>query len=194
MARHAITIHDDAREPQDRARLAELLSYNPDNGKLYWRKRDARWFFDAGNQTAESICAGWNKRLANKEAFTATGPNGYRYGAIFGRSYLAHRVAWAIHHEEWPSQMLDHKNGDRADNRICNLRLASKSENSQNITARRDNLLGVIGVSRTGNKFRAEISVDGKRHHLGYFESLEAAAEAYQSKKREIHTHHRVPE
>ena len=109
----------------------------------------------------------------------------HRYARITvgGKRYPAHRVAWLYIHNVWPIVDVDHINGNREDNRICNLRLATRAENLRNSKRHKDNKSGYKGVCRDsrlkGNQWRATIWVDGKLKHLGYFATPEAAHLAY---------------
>lgn len=93
--------------------------------------------------------------------------------------YKLHRIVWVIHHGEWPDQ-IDHINGDRADNRIENLRSVSKRENSLNIRLRPDNKSGCPGVNwhARSSKWIAQIRDDGKYVYLGCFSDLSDAVRA----------------
>jgi hypothetical protein len=76
-------------------------------------------------------------------------------------------------------ELVDHANGDGLDNRRCNLRLATFSQNCANRRPRTDTATGFKGVSRLGNKWRARIQIDGRRTVLGSFATPEQAAAAY---------------
>lgn len=141
-----------------------LLRYEAETGELFWLQRD-------------STQRRWNSRWAGKPAFTALCGNGYRQGHLFGEKVLAHRVAWAIHYGEWPN-IIDHINGVRADNRICNLRNVSAAENNLNLAIRRENTSGVIGVRWTKGAWQASITVAGNRKYLGRFSDLSDALAA----------------
>lgn len=169
-------------------RLRELLRYDPDTGKLYWRPRPAE-MFSAGNTSAEANCKSWNTKWAGEEAFSAVTDNGYRFGAVNYRNCFAHRVAWAIYHGEWPKNGIDHINGCKTDNRIENLREANKSENSINTGIRVDNTSGHKGVSwrKDRRKWRARISFDGSERHLGSFDSYDDAVAAYDAAAKKHH-------
>ena len=94
--------------------------------------------------------------------------------------YLAHRLAWLWVYGEWPSRNLDHINGNPSDNRICNLRLCSQSQNLGNSKIQRINSSIRKGVSWDKNRklFRSYITVNKKAIHVGRFSSQEEAIAA----------------
>jgi hypothetical protein len=105
-------------------------------------------------------------------------------------NYLVHRVIWLYVHGEWPKQQIDHINGIGTDNRLCNLRDVPARINTQNRRAESPNTAtGFVGVKKElrCKSFSARITVDGKRLHLGMFDSAEAASRAYVMAKRELH-------
>lgn len=108
--------------------------------------------------------------------------NGRRALSIGGRHIMEHRIAWLLMTGEWPSKDLDHKNRDPADNRWANLRLATRQENRWNIPRMANNKSGFKGVhwSRYARRWRAQITTAGVRHDLGYFDTAEGAALAYE--------------
>lgn len=97
--------------------------------------------------------------------------NGYRRIRVSKKDYHAHRLAWLFDNGEWPREQIDHINGDRADNRIANLRQCNQSQNNANARKRRDNRSGFKGVcwDKKKRKWKAEAAVDGRRKFLGYF-------------------------
>lgn len=153
--------------------LRQLLRYEPDKGKLFWRRRPIGMFPD---RRAWKI---WNTRYAHKEAFTSFS-NGYRDGRIFDRAYRAHRVVWAIVYGETPSMEIDHIDGDRANNRIENLRLVTGAENQRNKGLNKNNTSGVLGVcwDKGRGKWMARISHKGKAVSLGRFDNKNDAIAA----------------
>ena len=112
---------------------------------------------------------------------------------MFGsKLYKAHRLAWFIATGVWPTSDLDHINGVRTDNRWENLRLATVSENQQNLGGpRANNKCGHLGVffNKQCGKFQAGIWLDGKRTYLGLFSKAKDASAAYLAAKIVIHTH-----
>ena len=107
--------------------------------------------------------------------------NGYRKIQINGSQYGAHRIAWYLYYGAWPDKFIDHINGDRSDNRIENLRLASVTENQINSRAR-PSASGIKGARRVGNRYRSQCY----HEHLGYFDTPEQAHEAYMARAREL--------
>jgi len=83
-------------------------------------------------------------------------------------------------------ECLDHVNRDKLDNRIINLRWASKAENSANKQKKQNTTSKFVGVSfyKNSNKWRSRIRCDkllgGRREHLGYFNTEEEAHSARQ--------------
>lgn len=106
---------------------------------------------------------------------------GYAQIKVDGQLHLAHRFAWFLHYGEWPKGQIDHINGNKADNRITNLRVASGSENLRNRGKPANNTSGYKGVSWIARyrKWQATIKFDGKNKYLGRFATREEAADAY---------------
>ena len=157
-------------------RLNEVLRYDPESGKLFWRDR-GREFFET--QRAFST---WNARYAGLEAFTSV-KEGYRIGTVFGVKMRAHRVIWALVYGCWPTAFIDHINGQRDDNRLSNLRQATRSENAMNRRLQVHSTSGFKGVcfDKSAGKWVAHIKRDGVRRTLGRFSSADEAAAAYNS-------------
>lgn len=170
--------------------LRQLLNYDPETGALTWRKRPHSMFQVSKYSPARAASA-WNSRLAGKPALNAPDGKGYLNGGIFNRTYLTHRVVWALHYGYWPSGEIDHVNHDGTDNRIDNLRLVSSAENKRNLPLRRTNRTGVTGVFHhaPSGKFRAYIRREGKMRHLGCFDNINAATTARKAAERELGFH-----
>jgi hypothetical protein len=149
--------------------LRMVLTYSPTKGLFKWKRLPKKG----------RAAAGWFAGCALK--------SGYCLITVLGFQFRAHRVAWAISHGEWPAGDLDHKNGDRGDNRLENLRLATAAENARNSRAHGE--IPLKGVSRrsVGGKFQAQITVDRKRIHLGTFATAEEAHAAYKAACKSLH-------
>lgn len=151
-------------------RLKEVLSYDPDTGSF-------TWLMSLSNNAPKGSIA---KNIRH----------GYMRVRIDNVLYMQHRLAWLYMTGSWPpaGMHIDHINGDRADNRWSNLRLATPRQNQQN---RRNpefsNKTGYMGVTLVGGRYRANITNDGKSIAIGSFDTLEEAHAAYLKKKREIH-------
>jgi hypothetical protein len=145
------------------------LDYDPDTGVFTWKKHKKR---------PDII----GKRAGAKQSA------GYWSIAIHNRKQLAHRLAWAYVTGVWPTQHIDHINGDKQDNRFNNLRQVSRFGNLQNIRkATKANKTGLLGVSAHQGKWRAQIMVNGKIIRKSGFDTPEAAHEAYLAMKRKLH-------
>ncbi|WP_370194373.1 MULTISPECIES: HNH endonuclease [Aurantimonas] len=153
--------------------LNKLLRYEPETGLLFWREREPA-VFEASKRSREMKCILWNAKHAGKEALIFENKAGYRCGAILKRRYLAHRVIWMMMHGEAP-EYIDHANGIRNDNRLLNLRDATRLDNSRNAKKRRDNKSGVTGVFFERGKWRAYIRVETVSIFLGYFTDYDEA-------------------
>ncbi len=163
--------------------LRQLLRYEPETGKLFWLHRPKDMFQSEKRQLA------WNERYAGREAFTSVTCKGYLSGSIFNKSYMAHRIIWAIAYGSPPALEVDHIDGRKTDNRLQNLRMATASQNHQNCGVRKSNTSGFKGVSwgRDRSKWQAQIKLSGKGKHLGYFDTPELAYAAYCAAAAELH-------
>ena len=103
---------------------------------------------------------------------------GYRVIGLFGKTYLAHRLAWLYVFGYFPEGIVDHINREPSDNRICNLREATQSCNMRNSKVSTVNRSGVKGVSIDKKKWRAVIVVRGKQLSLGRHRTKLEAAKA----------------
>lgn len=158
--------------------LRQRLRYEPDTGKLFWRETELR-------------NAAWNKRYANREAFTSFDRHGYRQSNMGGKVMRAHRVAWALHNGVWPAADIDHINHERADNRMANLRDASRGENRKNASKPRNNTSGACGVSwdAAGSKWQAYVTEGRVQRSLGRFANFDEAVAARRAAERKFGFH-----
>lgn len=153
------------------ARLQELLHYNPETGEFTWLVASAR------------------RKKGSKAGCLLI--KGYVDIGLDMKIYRAHRLAWMYVHGRWPAQWLDHINGVKNDNRIDNLREASKKQNAENTTKQKRNTSGYKGVTWdrfTGN-WKAQICHNGKHHNLGRFTYVEDAKNAYLAAANSLFTH-----
>lgn len=150
-------------------RLREVLNYDPDTGVFVWRKRE-------GDDPHTRM---WNTRFAGEVAGSIRKSDGYRVIRIDVRLYLAHRLVFLFMTGKWPIADVDHINMNKVDNRWCNLREATQSQNNANTRKRKNNTSGYKGASWHGSGWRAQIHVSGKHICLGTFPSPEEAHAVY---------------
>lgn len=117
--------------------------------------------------------------------------NGYVGINVGGKQYYAHRIAWLFTHGRWPSEDIDHINRDKQDNRIVNLREATRSQNQRNHPLTAANKSGHKGVrwNKQARRWVAFMRINKKPKHLGSFTRLEDAVEA----RRRAETRHCGP-
>ena len=149
-------------------RVNQLLSYDATSGILTWIKSRGT--------------------VKNGTSVSHTNGRGYVAIGIDYESHLVHRIAWMLFYGEIPVGEIDHINGVKTDNRISNLRLATRSINTFNISQRKDNSSGYVGVRWHPNdkRYSATISKNKKRFYLGYFKDFESAVAARKSKEAEL--------
>lgn len=101
---------------------------------------------------------------------------GYSQACVNGKKYKTHRLVFLMHHGFLP-EFVDHINGNRVDNRIENLRVATRTENAYNKRKQKSNTSGTPGVNwdSKSRKWRVRITKQGSRMNLGLFEDLELA-------------------
>lgn len=151
----------------DLEKLRSDLLYEPETGLFRWRHG-----VETGN--------GALRLRPNQLAGTNTS-DGYRQIKWGGHVFRAHRLAWLYVHGAWPKAEIDHINGDGRDNRLRNIREATRSQNLGNTRRRKSNKSGRKGVTWTAhaNRWSAWIGVGGHTKHLGYFETADDAHAAY---------------
>lgn len=142
--------------------LRHCLQYSPDTGVFCWV-----------NPVTNAIKSG--------DVAGSYDVHGYRNINVLGKKYKAHRLAWLYVYGEWPVSQIDHINGQRDDNRISNLRVATRSQNQANQGLRADNRTGFKGISlnRQTNRWFARIKHQNKTRYLGHFDTPEEAHAAY---------------
>lgn len=141
-------------------RIKELLLYESETGVFRWKEM-------RGGSPHGSIAGSikWN---------------GYHSIMVDEKNYMAHRLAWLYVYDEWSTIDIDHIDGNRSNNKIENLRLASRSQNNINSGPPKNNTSGIRGVywHKKAGKFTASIGVNGKSLYLGLFSSREEALSA----------------
>jgi hypothetical protein len=152
-----------------REKVGEVLDYDPLSGVFTWKVY----------RTGKSENDG---RVHPGDEAGDINSHGYRRICVFYHRVTAHRLAVLMMTGRLPhrGEQIDHINGDRADNRWANLRLATNGQNQMNAKRRQDNTSGARGVSfcKNTSKWYAYINVEGKRLDLGRFEAKQDAIAA----------------
>lgn len=112
---------------------------------------------------------------------------GYAVVSLKGDVYCIHHIVWAMHNGFWPVG-IDHIDGNRSNNKIENLRVASHKENNMNVTWNKRNTSGYKGVSfdKDCNRWKAQIKFRGKKMSIGRYKTPEEAHSAYVKKAQEL--------
>lgn len=164
-ARSMQEAHDTRDAPLTAERLKQVLHYDPETGYFTWLLSPTRGI-NPGDRTSDQ-----------------PNPRGYFLIKVDRRSYKAHRLAWLYMTGAWPVALIDHINGVRSDNRFCNLREATLSQNQANSKRSRLNKTGFKGVSfhESYGLYSAQVTnpAKGRVQWLGYFKSAEEAHAAY---------------
>lgn len=146
--------------------VCSILEYNPETGVITNKVDRGVLKHGVVNAPAGKIAGHVTKR-------------GYRRIQIDGISYSAHRLEWFMHYGKWPTEELDHKYGERDDNRIENLQEATSRQNQQNQKIHRIGRCPGVCWHKRHCKWHARVQVAGKDKHLGYFNTEEEAFLAY---------------
>lgn len=157
-----------AKEKLTHKYLLSILSYNKRNGVFVW-------LVSRGRVKVGDIAG-------------SVKPDGYTYIKIDKKDYGAHILACFYINEKWPTNDVDHIDGNRSNNKYKNIRVATRSQNKMNTKLRSDNTTGVKGVyfcNRT-KKYQAQITLNGKNKYLGRYKTLKEARAAYCNAAREL--------
>lgn len=120
--------------------------------------------------------------------------DGYRLIMVNHRRHLAHRLAWLYVHGQFPDQELDHKDGNRDNNSITNLRPATRKQNMENQKLSERNKSGCRGVSWKSSigKWVVQVGHKGKQRHLGYFTNLNEAIMVAKQTRDQLYTYNKT--
>jgi hypothetical protein len=131
-------------------------------------------FFIYRNGSREGEPAGWRDK------------DGYIYLYFDGKNYPLHHLVFMYFNNKKPDFDIDHIDGDKINNKINNLREATKKENNQNRCTHSDNKTGFKGVVQYGEKYRAYIKHDGVTINLGSFDTPEEASAVYKKESKKL--------
>lgn len=143
--------------------LQEILHYDPLTGIFVWLRLPAKLNHLQGKPAGSQYA------------------NGYNYIDIENKSYRCGRLAWLYVHGYFPADYVEHKDTNKGNDRIGNLRLATNSLNQANRGPPSNNTSGVKGVrfEADRNRWRAQIVVNGHSKNLGRYHTREEAMYAY---------------
>lgn len=150
--------------------LKECFNYDPETGRLIWRKRPLHHF------KSQKACAIANGKCAGLEVgaiFTTNAGKSYLQTKINGVWYIVHRLIFKLLYNEEPPEV-DHLNGNGLDNRKLNLQASDKNDNKHNQRRLRTNTSGITGVrfEESKNRWESVIWFDNKRINLYYGKDL----------------------
>ena len=157
--------------------LHQCFSYDPESGVLTWKHRPLEHFKNAKEQRK------WNGVYPGKAAGKVS-----RYVTVHIRPFYfsAHRLIFMMQTGKWPTRDIDHKNGNRVDNRWENLREATPQQNGWNRRHDRGLPKGVtISKNRTRTRYTVRIRTRGVQTHIGVFDTPEEAHSAWSAIARE---------
>lgn len=168
--------------------LRSRMSYDPDAGVFTWLPHPGK----ANGHRA------WDKQWAGKPALvrptkSPSGGGTYALIRLLGKHYGVHRLVWLYVHGRWPTEEIDHIDGDPLNNRLTNLREATHAQNQMNKGPMRNNVSGFKGVNyRKGpgryQRYVAQIKIPGGTvKHIGSFKTAEEASAAYEAFAQQLH-------
>lgn len=150
------------------ARLRELFTYEPITGAV--------------------------RRLTTRNAGKVCGTlfnTGHLQVSVDGKMTGVHRIAWALHSGEYPAIEVDHINGKGADNRLCNLRLATSAQNNQNRRLSTRNKTGIKCVFKVkwgkSWRWRAAVGHGGKKYDITHFKCFGQAIKHANEMRAKLH-------
>lgn len=166
--------------------VKERLNYDPNTGVFIWKAVVGKKMAGRRAGTKVGVNDKYNLKNGSQPIYI-----GFKVG---NKSYRcsAHRVAWLYMTGRWPKETVDHINHDPADNRWCNLREASRSEQAKNRKMPSNNTSGVQGVywQKSKSRWQACIRHNKKQIHLYSGNSFDEAVKARKRAERELGFHH----
>lgn len=144
--------------------LGKLFRYDPVTGEIFNRVH-------RNSRSKESIQVGWMN------------DSGYLITSIKGKKCRVHHIVWELHFGPVSDGFeIDHINRVRHDNRIENLRLATRHEQNLNLSRRlsKSEITGVV-FNEKDDRWQAQIGFRGKHIYLGQFKEKAAAIAARKS-------------
>ena len=157
------------------SKLKELFNYNPITGIFT-------------NKVAR------NARAKINDTAGALNSNGYIVFQVNKTKIYAHRAAWMYTHGFWPNAEIDHINRVRNDNRLVNLRLANRLENSHNTGKHAKSISGHKGVAwhSRNKKWQVQMRVRGTHYYIGQFSELQDAVNARLQAEKKLYANDNI--
>ena len=151
-------------------KLKEILDYNPDTGLFIWKVNSAK-NVKSGHIAGNLKDTGYIRIKINK------------------KMYLAHHLAFLYVYGNFPKDIIDHIDSDRANNKISNLRECSHQQNMKNLRLYSNNSSGHKNVSwvKSRNRWIVQLKVNGKQKYIGSFDNLELADLVAQEARNKYH-------
>ena len=146
----------------------EFFNYDPDTGRITWRVRSG-------------------KKVKIGDVAGSINGEGYMQIRFKGKGHYAHRVIWLLVTGKWPENDIDHINGIRDDNRLSNIRAATRGENNQNMKPYSNTGISGITLEKNG-RYKARLHLDGKYVLNTTRKTFEDAVSAVAEAKRKYHT------
>lgn len=149
--------------------LLKVINYDSETGVFTWSKK--------------------RKGVVTGKQLGSCNGHGYLRITVFSKSYYAHRLAWFYVHGYFPKNQIDHINGIKSDNRICNLREATNIQNAQNkLNPKTNSKTQILGVSwhKKAKKWQAHICIYKQKKYLGLFDNIHDAEKAYKAEKERV--------
>jgi hypothetical protein len=153
--------------------LREHFKYDPDTGHLFWIKQNSK------NRRNLHKPVGFIDKQGYVVTCTSLGGK--------PKHYRVHRLIWMYIHGQI-TQQIDHINGIRDDNRLCNLREVTHQQNMMNKGRRKSNNLfrGIYMANKNPSSWVAEITCNGVKHYLGVYKTPEEANLVYEKARIEL--------
>jgi len=170
--------------PED---IFNMITLNQDTEQMFWLHRDRKWF------SSDISYKRWNTRFEGHECFKYVTVQGYLRGSLLGFKCPKHRVCWVFYYGEWPKGLIDHKDGDKTNNRQDNLRIVDHKGNARNQRQRDSNTSGYNGVYRAKREgaWRAGVNLSSGYKSLGVFNKIEDAVKAREDANKGLNFYER---
>ena len=149
--------------------IKSCIGYSPETGVLFWKDKYSKH---------SPIIVGREIGTPNKSGL---------HFKFMGKDLLNHRVAWFLHYGRWPDVFIDHKDGNPLNNKLENLRLANRIQNSANRKSSKSGSSKYLGVCFAKSQGKWQAAVGTPKKYLGQYDKEEDAAKAYNKAAKELY-------